>query len=160
MATFPELFRSNSTNPLREVSRVQREIDRLFDGFYDRPWRAGEGAAPASAWAPPCEVHETAAAYELRAEMPGVKKEDIQVDIEEDRVSFRAEKKSAWKGEANKDARTHFSELTYGVFTRSFTLPHSIDLEKSGAAFDHGVLTITLTKAAPPAAKSRTLAVK
>jgi HSP20 family protein len=159
MATFPELFRSN-TNPFRELSRVQREMDRIFDGFYERPFKTGDVSLASSNWAPPCEIHETATAYELRAEMPGIRKEDIKIDIEENRVSFAAEKRSQRNGEAAKDAKTHFSEFSYGSFSRSFSLPQSIDLEKSGAAFDHGVLTITLTKAAPPAAKTRTLTVK
>ncbi len=159
MATFPELFRSN-TNPFRELSRVQRDMDRIFDGFYERPLKTGDVSLATSNWAPPCEIHETATAYELRAEMPGIRKEDIKIDIEENRVSFAAEKRSHRNGETGKDTKTHFSEFSYGSFSRSFSLPQSIDLEKSGAAFDHGVLTITLTKAAPPAAKTRTLAVK
>lgn len=158
MANLPELFRTN-TNPFRELARVQREMDRLFDGFYDKPYRNTEAAATAGAWAPPCEIHENQNSYELRAEMPGIRKEDIKIDIEENRVSFSAEKKAQWKSD-NRDSKTHFSELSYGSFSRTFTLPQAVDLEKSGAAFDHGVLTITLTKASPPAAKSRTLAVK
>ena len=158
MANLPELFRTN-TNPFRELARVQREMDRLFDGFYERPYKGGDLTTAQNTWAPPCEIHESQNAYELRAEMPGIRKEDIKIDIEENRVSFSAEKKSQWKSDT-KDAKTHFSELSYGSFSRTFTLPQAVDLEKSGAAFDHGVLTITLTKAAPPAAKSRTLAVK
>jgi HSP20 family protein len=134
-------------------------MDRLFDGFYDRSYKGGDGTTTANTWAPPCEIHETQNSYELRAEMPGIRKEDIKINIEENRVSFSAEKKSQWKSDA-KDAKTHFSELSYGSLSRTFTLPLAVDLEKSGAAFDHGVLTITLTKAAPPTAKSHTLAVK
>lgn len=111
-------------------------------------------------WSPPCEVRETPNAYELRAELPGTRKEDISIDIDENRVSFSAEKRNRRTQDASREGKTHFSEFSYGSYSRSLTLPQTIDLEKSGAAFDHGVLTITLTKAAPPAAKARTLAIK
>ncbi len=91
---------------------------------------------------------------------PSWAEENIKVDIEENRVSFSAEKRNSRTQDASKESKTHFSEFSYGSYSRSFTLPQTIDLEKSGAAFDDGVLTITLTKAAPPAAKARTLAIK
>lgn len=161
MANLPEFFRSHTPgNPFRDLARVQREMDRIFDGFYDRPFKGTETAMTAGNWSPPCEVHETPNAYELRAELPGIRKEDIKVDIEENRVSFSAEKRNTRTQDASKENKTHFSEFSYGSYSRTFTLPQSIDLEKSGAAFDHGVLSITLTKAAPPAAKARTLAIK
>lgn len=156
MSLFPELFRQNQSSPFRDLARVQRELDRAFESWFERPaaLKTGDVTGVAS-WTPPCEIYETESGYELSAELPGVRKEDIKVDIEDNRVSFSAEKKSE-----KRDARTHVSEFSYGTFSRSFTLPQEINLERSGASFENGVLKINLTKATESAPKARTLTVK
>lgn len=154
MSLLPDFFRGTSAgNPFREFSRLQREMDRLLDPL-DRPGRADYGLA-IHTWAPACEITETEQAYELKAELPGVKKDDVKIDLEENRVSLTAEKR-----EEKKDDKKHFSEVTYGTYSRTFSLPQAIDTERSVASFEHGVLKISMSKAKPTAAKSRSISIK
>ncbi len=154
MSFLPDFFRgAPNSNPFRELSRMQREMERMFD-HYDRSGRTDLGT-PAGTWAPVCEVAETEHAYEIKAELPGVRKEDVKIDLEENRISFSAEKR-----EEKKDEKRHFSEVTYGTYSRTFTLPKAVDTERSTASFDQGVLKILVTKTKPAGAKTRSLSIK
>jgi HSP20 family protein len=142
----PDLFGRASNVDV--FSNLQREIDRVFNDF-------GRGL-PAwgdfgkGAMAPKINVAETDGAIEVTAEIPGVAAEDIDVQLRDGILTIKGEKK-AEKDEKEKDY--HLVERTYGMFERSFVLPADVDGGKVVAAFDKGVLKVTLPKV--PAAQSR-----
>src|SRR5262245_46281966 len=113
-------------------------VDNLFQGYFVRP--VGYDAAPRLT----VDVSEQNGAYQVRAELPGVKKEDIQVAIDGAQVTLSAEirrEKEAAEGE-----RVLHTERRFGKLSRSFTLPQELDEAKAEAKFRDGVLELTLPK--------------
>lgn len=97
------------------------------------------------------DVKEDEKAYTVQAEVPGVKKEDIQVDIDGSQVSVRAELKR--EKEEKKGEKTVYSERSYGMVSRSFTLPLEVDEKAAKAEYKDGVLNLVLPKKSNAAAK-------
>ena len=117
-------------------------VDDLFKGFLVRPVSyEGRGEALPRV---KVDVAEINGAYTVNADLPGVRKEDIQVSIDGSEVTLTAEVKR--EKEANKDERVLHSERVYGKVTRSFTLPQEIDEAKAEAKFRDGVLELKLPK--------------
>ena len=129
-------------------------VDDLFKGFFVRPV-AFEGRGEAMPRMK-VDVAEKNSSYVVTAELPGVKKEDIQVTIDGSQVTLSAEVKR--EREASDEERVLHSERMYGKVTRSFTLPQEVDESKSEAKFRDGVLELTLTKKA--AAQRKQLAIQ
>jgi HSP20 family protein len=129
-------------------------VDDLFKGFFVRPV-AFEGRGEAMPRIK-VDVAEKNGSYVITAELPGVKKEDIQVTIDGSQVTLSAEVKR--EKEASEDERILHRERMYGKVTRSFTLPQEVDESKSEAKFRDGVLELTLTKKA--AAQRKQLAIQ
>jgi HSP20 family protein len=90
------------------------------------------------------DVKEDDKAFTVRADIPGVKKEDIQVSVEGDHVSLRAEVKQ--EKEEKKGEKTIYSERSYGMASRSFTLPSDVDAQGARAEYKDGVLNLVLPK--------------
>jgi HSP20 family protein len=90
------------------------------------------------------DVKESDKEFVVQAEIPGVKKEDIQLEIDGDVVSIRAEAKK--EKEEKKDEKLVYSERSYGMASRSFTLPHAVDEKAAKAEYREGVLKLTLPK--------------
>ena len=126
-------------------------FDELFNefskGFFVRPFAAAEGAEPKMK----LDVKEDEKAYTVRADIPGVKKEDIQVDIDANAVTVRAEMKQ--EKEEKKDEKLIYSERSYGMVSRSFTLPVDVDAKAAKAEYKDGVLNLTLPKKGNGSAK-------
>jgi HSP20 family protein len=129
-------------DPLNEL------VDDLFKGFFVRPVAfEGRGEAPRMK----VDVAEQNGAYVVSAELPGVKKEDIQVTIDGAQVSLSAETKR--EREVQQDERLLHTERSYGKVTRSFSLPQEVDEGKAEAKFRDGVLELTLPKKAAASRK-------
>jgi len=126
-------------------------VDDLFKGFLVRPvayeGRGGDVAAPRMK----VDVAEKNGAYTVTAELPGVKKEDIQVTIDGAQVTLAAQVKR--EKEVTQDERVLHTERVFGSATRSFTLPQEVDEAKAEAKFRDGVLELTLPKKAAAARK-------
>jgi HSP20 family protein len=121
---------------------VDTGFDELFRGFF-KPVRMEGARAPITI---KMDVTETGDGYMIHAEIPGVKKEDISVEIEGNEVTVMAEVKREWeKKEGDKMLR---SERYYGNVYRSFTLPHELDEAKSEAKYNDGVLELKLVRKA------------
>ena len=90
------------------------------------------------------DVKEDDKTFTVKADIPGVKKEDIHVDIDDDQVSIRAEAKK--EKEEKKDEKLVYSERSYGMVSRSFTLPSGVDDQGAKAEYRDGVLSLTLPK--------------
>ena len=124
-------------------------VDDLFKGFFVRPM----GYEPREAAAPriKVDVAESNGAYQVTAEIPGVKKEDIKVSVDGAQVTLEAEVKR--EREAREDERVLHVERVYGKATRSFTLPQELDEAKVEAKYRDGVLELILPKKAAAARK-------
>jgi HSP20 family protein len=122
-------------------------VDDLFKGFLVRPLGLeGRGEAGAQLPRAKVDVAEKNGAYVVSAELPGVKKEDIHVNVDGAQVTLEAEVKR--EKEASQDERVLHRERVYGKLTRSFTLPQEVDESKAEAKFRDGVLELTLPKKA------------
>lgn len=120
-------------------------VDDFFKGFLVRPL-AYEGARGETPLRMKVDVAEKNGAYLVTAELPGVKKEDIQISIDGAQVSLTADVKR--EREASQDERVLHAERVYGKVSRSFTLPQELDDAKAEAKFRDGVLELTLPKKA------------
>ena len=128
-------------------------VDDLFKGFLVRPvsYDSRGDALPRAK----VDVAEKNGAYTVTAELPGVKKDDIQVTIDGAAVTLTAEVKR--EKEVTQDERVLHAERTFGKVTRSFTLPQEVDEAKAEAKFRDGVLELTLPKKAAAARKQVTI---
>src|SRR6185436_16767308 len=113
---------------------------RSFEDVVARMLNEPRGARP---WSPSVDILETENELVLRADLPDVKLEDIEVRVENQTLTLKGERKF----EEDKDVRGyHRIERSYGTFTRSFTVPATVDPEKVAAEFKNGVLTVKLPK--------------
>jgi len=127
----------------RGVLDLRDDIDRLFDRFWRR--QDGDEALSTSVWHPTVDISEQDDAYEVKADLPGVAKDDIKLKIANNVLSLTGERKS--EREDGKQGDTyHRFERSYGSFTRSFSLPSAVDEGKVTANFKDGVLTVKLPK--------------
>lgn len=115
-------------------------FNRLFEGLRS-PF--AEEAFPLTRWAPACDIYETEKEVVVKAELPGLKKEEVNVSIENNVLTIHGERK--FEEETKKD-NYHRVERTYGEFMRSFTLPTFVDAARIGAEFKDGILMLTLPK--------------
>jgi HSP20 family protein len=136
-------------HPLRELARVQEEMNRAFGD--ERLFRAGESVG----WTPACDIYEDGEEIVVRAELAGVEPKDVEIRYENGVLTLKGERKLEM--EENRD-NYHRVELSYGTFTRGFSLPASIDAEKIRAESKHGVLLVHLPK--KPEAKPKSIQVK
>ncbi len=127
--------------PFRDLVNMQREVGHLFDSLFADV--DGRGNFVAS-WSPRADVIENNEAYVIKAELPGVNKNDVKITLHENVLTIKGEKKQE-KEENGKNF--HRVERSYGSFERSFTLPAEVKNDKIDAAYKDGILTITLPKA-------------
>jgi len=127
--------------PFREVSRLRREMDRLWDEFFGPGRRAFR---PLEAeWAPAVDVSETPDKVVVKAEIPGMEAKDIDISLSGDVLTIKGEKKSERE---EKKENYHLVERSYGSFSRSLSMPVAVDADKIEANYKKGVLTITCPK--------------
>jgi HSP20 family protein len=108
-------------------------------------------------WTPSVDINESSDTFIINADLPGIKKSDIEVKIEENVLILKAERKIDKK---NVNEKYHFSERRSGTFSRSFKLPKSVKEEKITADFDNGVLSINIPKAEDAITSNRLVKVK
>uniref|UniRef100_A0A7C4GFL1 Hsp20/alpha crystallin family protein n=1 Tax=candidate division WOR-3 bacterium TaxID=2052148 RepID=A0A7C4GFL1_UNCW3 len=127
--------------PFAGVSTLRDEMDRLFDAFTGRLTRGREDGY----WIPPLDIEETKDALIVRAELPGMKKDEIKVSISGDTLTLSGERRHETEEKGKTFCRI---ERAYGRFQRSVVLPAEIDGDKAKAAYKAGVLELTLPKSA------------
>lgn len=125
---------------MRPLFGLRREIDRLFDDM--------AGGSERSRWTPAVDVRETDKSLAIDVELPGIKPENVEVNVENGVLTVTGEKRSERSSE-EKD-RYHMVERSYGSFFRSFQLPGGVDESQIKASFHDGVLTVDIPKAALP----------
>lgn len=129
-------------NPFQELHVMQDAINKLFDETFSSRYPK-KHAEEGSVFSPLVDIYETKEEIRMDIELPGMKLEDIRVNIEEDSLNIEGERKDET---VQKDRNYHRVERVYGKFSRSFNLPSNIDKEKINANFKEGVLKITLPK--------------
>jgi HSP20 family protein len=127
--------------PVSELNTIQNEMNRLFNNFFNEPTPTGRGASPR--WLPAMDLIETADHYVLRADLPGLSEEDVNVQLEDNVLTISGERKSE---QDNQTEGYHRLERAVGTFSRSLTLPDGVDADNVKARFDRGVLEITIAK--------------
>ena len=133
-------------NPSRESSNlwsVQREINRLFDHFFEGGTQ-DDGSLGLSMWTPAVDIAEHDNEYLVNVELPGVNKEDVKITLESNILTIRGDKKQE---KDEKSGNYHRVERSYGSFQRSFTLPVMVKSDKIDASYKDGILTVVLPKA-------------
>jgi HSP20 family protein len=155
-----EKRKSQKELTVRQPTREMEEIGKYFEDVFGRPFLpASWRRVPTEdlVWAPSIEVIEKEDKFLIKAELPGVKEEDINMSISGNVLTIEGEKKT--ESETNTKGY-YYSESSYGSFSRSMTIPSSIDANKIEANFDNGVLEITLPKTPEVKPKKIKLAVK
>lgn len=131
-----------------EIFDLQREINRMFDRLF-RGFEEEEEFRVMK-WTPMVDISETDDEYIVRAEVPGVSKDDLKITIKDNILTISGEKKQE---KETKSENFHRIERVYGSFTRTFTLPGAVKVDKVEAKFKDGVLTIKLPKVEETKAK-------
>ncbi|MBN2386298.1 MAG: Hsp20/alpha crystallin family protein [Anaerolineales bacterium] len=136
--------------PLSEMVSLREAMDRLFDDAYTRP-----GGMPAGFGAPVLDLYQTKDQVVVRASLPGMKSDEVEIAITGDLLSLKGEFKDK---QESQDKTYHLRESRYGAFERTLRLPTEVESDKAKAEFEDGVLTITLPKA--EAVRPKTITVK
>src|SRR5688500_9677461 len=128
--------------PAREVDSLQSEVNRVFDAFFGG---AANGATRARRWVPAMDLVETDDHLVLRADLPGLNKDDVNIEIKDGALTVSGERRAEHE---DKSEGFYRIERAFGGFSRSLTLPDGVDADKVDASFDNGVLEIRIPKPA------------
>lgn len=127
------------TDPFREFAQLQDRVNRVFSEAYSR---GDEGLLTSGSWAPPVDIYQNGEhEVVLKAELPGMTREDIDITVDNGTLTIKGEKKLS---DEVKEEQFHRIERRYGTFSRSFSLPQTVDPGKVSAEYKHGVLTVRL----------------
>lgn len=119
---------------------LSQEVDRLFDEMIHRPWGTSRAVAD---WNPQLDLYETASAFILEADLPGVRKQDVSVTVEDGDLVLQGRRAAT---RSRSDGSFHYHERHSGQFVRRLRLPTSVNPEQIRADFRNGVLRVTLPK--------------
>lgn len=141
-------------SPFIKLKNLEREMEQIFG---ERSF--GKSASESSAkldhfdFSPACDIEERETQYLLSLDLPGVKKEDVKIELHNNQLTVTGEKKSFKKSESESESESKsvnenrvYSERAYGRFKRVFTLPSKVDADKMEAFYEQGVLTLTIPK--------------
>ena len=128
--------------PMRNLLSFQEEMNRMFNEF-SRSGNGEEAGWGFQTWTPPVDIYETDDALVLTAEMPGISKDEVGIEIHENTLTLKGQRPH--EAEVHDD-RYHRRERAYGAFQRSFVLPTTVDHEKVQATYRDGILELRLPK--------------
>lgn len=137
-------------DPFKELEDVSNRLNRLF-GRSESRTESNQNMLAVADWSPSVDISETEDAYLIKGEIPGVKKEDVKVTVQDGMLTIQGERKME-KEEKNK--KFHRVECSYGSFIRSFRMPDDADENKVKAEFKDGMLNISLPKSEKAKKKS------
>src|SRR5262245_47264330 len=129
-------------DPFKDLLTLQDRMNRLFDESV-RNVKPGDEALSSAIWSPAVDIYETEDEVVVKAELPEVNQKDIDIQIESNTLTLRGERKF---NKETKKENFHRIERSYGTFSRSFTLPGTIDQEKISADYKDGILKISMPK--------------
>ena len=128
--------------PMDDISILNREMNRLFNSMGNRTFNEEE-SIDEQIWTPRANISETKDNYNIELDLPGITKEEIQINLKDNSLQIEGERKES---KEEKDHNWVRQEAYYGKFFRSFILPKDVDVSKTEANFKNGVLSISLTK--------------
>jgi len=129
--------------PYKDAVSLQERMNRMFREPFMRPFLEEENGIGLSTWAPSVDVFEDEEKLVIKAELPEMDQKDIEVHVEDNQLTIKGERKLE---KEEKKEKYHKIERSYGTFSRSFTLPSTVDQDKIKAHYDRGVLKIELPK--------------
>lgn len=136
--------------PANPFLSLQREVDRLFEDFTRGiPAFAGDGGP----LMPSIDVSETDKEIQITAELPGLEEKDVQINVSDNLLTIRGEKKAEREEKGEKDKNYRIVERSYGMFERTLQLPEGINPDSINATMSKGVLKVTVPKPSPTQAK-------
>ncbi|MCB9062677.1 MAG: Hsp20/alpha crystallin family protein [Halobacteriovoraceae bacterium] len=152
------ILRTNNRVPVQreDAAKYRDPFNALFDEFFN-DWKIPTTENFQKGFAPALNVHENETAYVLETELPGVNKEDINIDLKDNILTIKGEKKS-FNEEKKNDY--HIVERGHGNFYRSIKLPNDIDKEKIEAKMENGVLHVEVSKCQKAKETQRTISIK
>ncbi len=116
------------------LDRYNRSSRKTLANSDDRSFEVGD-------WMPVVDIDETEDAFSIKAELPGVEKDDVSINIDKGVLTIKGEKKTE-----TEDKKRHRVECSYGSFVRSFTLPQSVNVDDVEAEYNNGILNLTIPK--------------
>ncbi len=128
-------------DPIRDLDSLQSDMNRLFDRFFEGGRNANGGAI--RRWIPPMDLVESDDHLVLRADLPGMKEDDVEIEIKDGVLTVSGERKTQLE---DKHEGYYRLERATGTFSRSLTLPDGVDAEAIKATFDNGVLEVRIPK--------------
>jgi HSP20 family protein len=128
--------------PFRDPVSTQDCFNQLFNDTFARAFDDQHGVS-SRVWVPPVDIYETGDSLVLKAELPGINPNDVEIRVEDNTLYLKGERK--FEKEV-KEENLHRVERSYGTFTRSFALPNTIDSDKVKAEYENGILTLTMPK--------------
>lgn len=155
-----ELGTRLASTPFQFMKRFGEEMDRLFEDFgFGRGWLtpAIERGIGEGLWAPQVEMFERDGELVVRADLPGLTKDDVNVEVNDDGITIEGERQS--EQEENREG-FYRSERSYGKFYRRLPLPEGVNPENANATFNNGVLEITMEAPKQKASKARKLDIR
>jgi HSP20 family protein len=123
--------------PAREVDSLQTEVNRVFDAFF------GQGTNPSRRWVPAMDLVETGDELVLKADLPGLSKDEVQIEIKDGVLTVSGERRAEHEEKSEGYYRV---ERSFGRFSRSLTLPKGVEADSVAADFEDGVLEIRIPK--------------
>jgi HSP20 family protein len=130
-------------DPMREMMTMREQMNRLVNEFFGRGGGEEAEGWVSGGWTPPVEIYDTEDALMVRVELPGVAKEDVHVEVHENTLSLRGERKP---DPSIKESQYHRQERAYGPFQRAFRLPVQVDTAKVQATYRNGLLELRIPK--------------
>jgi HSP20 family protein len=125
-----------SASPFELMRRFTDDMDRLFESVGSR-WRG----SPSKMWSPPIEISEKDGQLNVCAELPGIDKEDVKVELSPEGLTISGERKQE---EEERQGDFYRSERSYGAFSRTIPLPEDAEIDNAKATFENGVLTVSV----------------
>jgi HSP20 family protein len=143
-------------DPFRDLLTLQDRMDRLFQDSMTRNRGYEESLAPGF-WSPPVDIYETDESVILKAELAGLNKNDVTIEIKDSTLVLRGERKFE---KDIKEENYHRIERSYGAFSRTFSLPQTVDHSGVTATFKDGLLEITIPKSRDADVRSKQIEIK
>lgn len=131
-----------SFSPFRPVTTLRDELDQIFNTAFGQVF--GPADQTQSPWVPAVDLYQNKDSFTVKCELPGLKKEDINISLHDGSLTISGERK---REEKKQEGEVYRTERYEGSFSRSLVLPSKVDAEKINATYKDGVLTVTLPKA-------------
>ena len=130
-------------DPVREMDGLQTDMNRLFDAFFQRRGGTNSAGNGVQRWIPAMDLIEAEREYVLRADLPGLDKDDVEIEVKDDVLTISGERSFEHD---NRGEGFHRVERSFGRFVRSLDLPSGTDPGKVSANFENGVLEVRIPK--------------